>query len=122
LQKVDRRSLAGEHRACQTRDFENDLVGCQSFAVAGAPVEFDIGVELAEGGFHPGAATEYCSFARDDPAPHGLSGGDELRRDVATTNVLAESCFYLGLEIGWNFKHPYSLHKRKARLRTGPFP
>jgi len=103
LQEVERRSFACEHRARGSRDFKNDLVGRQPRAFAGAPVEFDVGVEAVEGSLHPGAAAEYRCFARHDPAPHGLRGGDELRRDIAAAEVLAEGCADLGLEIDWSF-------------------
>ena len=64
----------GEYRARRSRDFENDLVGCQPIAVAGAPVKFDVGIEVVEGSLLPRDGRRVCRrlIAGDDAGPWTL--------------------------------------------------
>ena len=103
LQKVEPRPLASKQCAGRPFDFAQNLVGNDAITVSGFPVNRDGGVELREAAFEPCRTAQHRVFARDNRGAGKDIGGNQLRGEIAATDILGQrrSDVTLDFSIEW---------------------
>ncbi|MNV81226.1 hypothetical protein D3C71_1748770 [compost metagenome] len=98
LEEVQGAALAAEQGAGRAFEVEQGLVGVDALAVAYLPVHGDARVEPAKHRIDPGAAGDHRRFAGDHAGAGLAVLGDQLRGDIAATDVLGQRATNIGLD------------------------
>ena len=100
LQKIQCRTFTAEQRSRRPFEMKQHAISSNLLAINNLPVHRNPRIELAKYCIHPSRTTDDSRLASDDRSMAEPLGRDQLRRDVAGTDILGQSFAHIGFDFG----------------------